>query len=165
MYVATSEEMPTQAATRFADKAGAPNMVALTSPRQHPSSSGTWLLAHHPSAAGTARRIATAVLNEWHIDGLAADSTVLIVSELVTNAVEHAQPPIALHLHHERVGQRFWIGLTDGGPAANEGAWTASCAEDEHGRGLGIVETLAESYGVHTHSGGAIRWARLSSVV
>ncbi|MCX5233236.1 ATP-binding protein [Streptomyces sp. NBC_00233] len=94
---------------------------------------------------------------------LDGDAVLLVVSELVTNAVEHAAPPLALHLHRERAGSRVWVGVTDGGPAVQEGAWTASCADDEHGRGLTIVDTLAESHGTRTHSSGTTHWARIAA--
>ncbi|MFE5549486.1 ATP-binding protein [Streptomyces sp. NPDC056534] len=85
----------------------------------------------------------------------------LVVSELVTNAVEHAEPPFALHLHRERAGSRVWVGVTDGGPAEAEGAWTASCTDDEHGRGIAIVDILADAHGIRTHAGGSTHWARI----
>ncbi|GAA2595037.1 ATP-binding protein [Streptomyces tubercidicus] len=84
-----------------------------------------------------------------------------MVSELVTNAVEHARPPLALHLCRENSGLRVWVGITDGGPSARGGAWTSSCAHDEHGRGLAIIEALAAAHGADRHGGGTMHWARL----
>jgi hypothetical protein len=86
-----------------------------------------------------------------------------VVSELVTNAVERALPPIALHPHRERAGERVWAGVTDSGPAAGEGAWTASHADDEHGRGLDIIDALTTTHGTRSRSGGATHRARLPS--
>ncbi|MGW2025255.1 ATP-binding protein [Streptomyces decoyicus] len=119
-------------------------------------------LAHRPEAVGHARRIVQSVLNAWCIDDDAAHSVLLVVSELVTNAVEHAQPPLALHLRREKTGLRVWVGITDGGPSARDGAWTASCAPDEHGRGLAVIEALAAAHGADSHAGGTTHWARLS---
>ncbi|WP_406205135.1 ATP-binding protein [Streptomyces decoyicus] len=131
-----------------------PLLVAHTSRR----------LAHRPEAVGHARRIAQSVLDAWGIDDDAAHSVLLVVSELVTNAVEHAQPPLALHLYRENTGLRVWVGLTDGGPSARAGAWTSSCAHDEHGRGLTIIEALAAAHGADSHAGGTTHWARLPVV-
>ncbi len=123
----------------------------------------TQTLEHGPAAAGAARAITSAVLESWHLDRDVAESVVLVVSELVTNAVEHALPPVALHLHREPAGDHLWVGVTDGGPAPNEGAWTSSCKRDEHGRGLAVIQVLAVSHGTRTHPGNtATHWARLA---
>ncbi|MFJ9729522.1 ATP-binding protein [Streptomyces sp. NPDC101209] len=132
-----------------------------------PASAGgvvTRALEHRPDAAGAARAITRTVLEEWPVeDQDAVESMLLVVSELVTNAVEHALPPVALHLHMERTGEHVWVGVTDGGPTRVEGAWSSSCARDEHGRGLTVVHVLAASHGILTHPGGtATHWARLS---
>ncbi|MGW6218193.1 ATP-binding protein, partial [Streptomyces sp. NPDC055109] len=79
----------------------------------------------------------------------------------VTNAIEHAEPPVTLHLHHEQTGNQVWVGISDGGPAATDGRWTASCAEDEHGRGLALVDALATEHGIHSHPDGTTHWAQL----
>ncbi|WP_329146215.1 ATP-binding protein [Streptomyces sp. NBC_01456] len=94
-------------------------------------------------------------------DDDAADSVVLMVSELVTNAVEHAQPPLVLHVSREHTALRVWVGVTDGGPATREGPWTSSCAYEEHGRGLSMVKALASAHGAHSHGGGTTHWARM----
>ncbi|UAL71219.1 ATP-binding protein [Streptomyces angustmyceticus] len=118
-------------------------------------------LAHRPEAVGHARRVARSVLHAWRIDDDAAHCVLLVVSELVTNAVEHAQPPLALHLRRENRGPRVWVAITDGGPSVRGGTWTSSCAHDEHGRGLAIVEALAAAHGADSHPDGTTHWARL----
>jgi anti-sigma regulatory factor (Ser/Thr protein kinase) len=120
-----------------------------------------WRLAHCRQAAEVAREITSAVLDDWQLCEGTTDAVLLVVSELVTNAVEHAQPPVTLHLHRERVGSRVWIGVSDGGPATREGDWTVSCTDDEHGRGLAIVDALAIAHGTVSHPGGTTHWARL----
>ncbi|MER7820379.1 ATP-binding protein [Streptomyces sp. NPDC096153] len=122
------------------------------------------VLEHRPQAPGAARHTTQAVLDAWHVSPDAADAVLLVVSELVTNAVEHAEPPLALHLHREHTGSRVWVGVTDGGPAAHDGPWTSSCTGDEHGRGLEVVDALADAHGTRTHSGGfTTHWARLAA--
>jgi anti-sigma regulatory factor (Ser/Thr protein kinase) len=133
----------------------------LIAPRT-PAEDGTWPLAHRPEASGTARRITRSVLECWRAGDEEAEAVLLVVSELVTNAVEHAQPPVSLHLHRERVGRRVWVGITDSGPASREGEWTAACSDGEHGRGMSIIDALAVAHGIRTHAGGgATHWARL----
>jgi len=123
----------------------------------------TQALECRPEAAGLARHTAQAACRAWRVDRQATDVVLLVVSELVTNAVEHAQPPLTLNLHHDGADGGVWVGVTDGGPAAHEGPWTSSCSSDEHGRGMDIVDALAENHGMHCHRGGTTHWARLSA--
>ncbi|MEU8735545.1 ATP-binding protein [Streptomyces tendae] len=121
-------------------------------------------LEHRPEAAGAARAITSAVLEDWHVGQKVGQAVLLVVSELVTNAVEHALPPVALHLHRERTGGHVWVGVTDGGLAHDKGEWTSSCTQEEHGRGLAVIAVLAASHGIRTHPGNtATHWARLST--
>ncbi|WCD94199.1 ATP-binding protein [Streptomyces sp. HUAS 31] len=137
--------------------------TTVSSPGATADGEVTQELEHRPDAAGAARTITRAVLEDWHADQDAAESVLLVVSELVTNAVEHALPPVALHLYRDRGGDQVWVGVTDGGPAQDDGAWTSSCTQEEHGRGLAVVEVLATSHGTRNHPGGtATHWARLT---
>ncbi len=111
----------------------------------------------------TARAIAAEVLDHWRMDPETSEVALLVVSELVTNSVEHAQPPLALHLVRDRLRRQVRVEVTDGGPSAHEGEWTASCAPDEHGRGMAIIEAITAAQGTHTHAHGVIHWASLSS--
>ncbi|MFI6449820.1 ATP-binding protein [Kitasatospora sp. NPDC050543] len=120
-----------------------------------------WLLPHRPEAAATARRITNAALDEWGIDDEATAHALLVVSELVTNAVEHALPPVALHLERPRDDGTLHIEVDDGGPADNEGTWVASCTPEEHGRGGGIVARLASAHGTRVLPRGVTYWADL----
>ncbi|MFJ8589611.1 ATP-binding protein [Streptomyces sp. NPDC093595] len=80
-------------------------------------------LEHAPEAAATARHTVQSVLETWQDNDEAIDAVVLVASELVTNAVEHARAPLSLHLHREHTGNRVWVGVTDGGPSAHNGPW------------------------------------------
>ncbi|MGW7825087.1 ATP-binding protein [Streptomyces puniciscabiei] len=123
---------------------------------------GRWVLPHHESAAGTARALAREALQAWGVGECCVDSVLLVVSELVTNAVEHALPPVMLHLaqpDHEQ--GRLRVAVVDGGPSDRPGDWVASCEPDEHGRGSLIVTTLATGHGATTHAGNSTPWADL----
>lgn len=120
-----------------------------------------WQMAHRPETVARARELARATLARWNTPDDETEAAVLVVSELVTNAVEHAQPPLMLHLHREHADHRVWIGVTDGGPATQHGAWSSSCAPDEQGRGLQLVTALAQTYGQRNHTTGTTYWARM----
>lgn len=117
-------------------------------------------LTHQPQAAGAARRAAHAALEGWSVGGDSSAAVVLVVSELVTNAVEHALPPLTLHMYREAAGSGVWVGVSDGGQAKPEHTRTVSKL-DEHGRGLRIVAALADRHGTRAHPGGTTHWARI----
>ncbi|WP_256105405.1 ATP-binding protein [Streptomyces sp. ODS05-4] len=124
----------------------------------------TEVLEHRPEAAATARHFARDVLADWQVDSDTAAGVMLVVSELVTNAVEHAEPPLALQMRRDLDGDGLWIAVSDGGAAEHDGAWTTSCEDDEHGRGLTIVDSLADAHGSdHYRNGTAVHWAFLHS--
>ncbi|MET7974246.1 ATP-binding protein [Streptomyces mirabilis] len=120
---------------------------------------GAWPLAHRPEAAGEARKITKRVLTRWRIADETADSVLLTVSELVTNAVEHAQPPLNLDLSRDPGTRRVHIEISDGGPAATDGDWAASCTRGEHGRGLEIIDQLTAAHGDRQEPAHVIHWA------
>ena len=70
-----------------------------------PSWTTAWDAQPMPSDLPATRTQVTAVLTEWDVHGEAAEPTLLVVTELLTNAVEHARPPlrVTLRLGHEFV--------------------------------------------------------------
>lgn len=137
--------------------------VPATAEARLPAATGApeWTLPHRPEAAGIARRLTLAALQAWDIGEETADQVVLAVSELVTNAVEHALPPVALKLARPCGHRLLRIEVTDGGPARTRGAWTASCEPDEHGRGSMIVDFMAAAHGTRLAGGRTTHWADL----
>ena len=87
------------------------------------------------------------------------EAALLLVSELVTNAVEHARSGVLLVL--ERDGRRLRVEVHDaGGPLP--GRSEASGPRDEHGRGLHLVEALAQDWGVEPGRPGKAVWFELA---
>ncbi len=121
-------------------------------------------LEHGALAPATARHEARPVLVSWGLDEDEIYDTLLVVSELVTNAVTHALPPVALHLYAADAGcGRVQVHVSDGGPQPAPSAWAASRPDDEHGRGAAIVSALADDAGTTSDMDGLIdRWADLS---
>ncbi|MFI1434359.1 ATP-binding protein [Streptomyces lydicus] len=120
-----------------------------------------WDLPHAPQAAGIARRLTFDTLKGWGVHGDQAQQVVLAVSELVTNALAHALPPVALELVPPGEYQTIHVAVTDGGPAHDDGTRSADCEPDEHGRGSAIIDFLAAARGTRTCEGSATHWADL----
>lgn len=114
-----------------------------------------------PRSAPLARRIVRHALTQWELDGL-HDAAVLVTSELVANAVIHAQT--LLHLTVVRAGTRLRLAVRDrgGGYAASDP--DISYELSLHGRGLAIVEACTRGWGVlPARRHGKTVWAVLES--
>lgn len=109
-------------------------------------------------AVPAARAKARALAREWAIPHI-ADSLEWGVSELVTNAVTHGRAArgsrvlVAYRLTDEcvRVDVRDWAGGTprpSRSPLSGQGAGAGAGALAERGRGLAVVATLADRWGV-----------------
>ena len=124
----------------------------------------TWTLAHHPEAAGQARTIAHDLLTRWGVSEEMADSVLLTVSELVTNSVQHARPPLSFGLDCGPADGYVHVEVADGGPAAAETDQATGLAADEHGRGLLIIDCLAGAHGDRQEAGRAVHWADITTL-
>ncbi|MFG3118779.1 ATP-binding protein [Streptomyces sp. NPDC048197] len=119
-------------------------------------------LPHIPEAVSVVRRRVRAVLAGWNLTPGLAEDALLVVSELVTNAVVHARPPAVLRLSRAVDGRNVLrVEVTDTGAATPDGPPVAERCTDEHGRGLCIVTALAAECGTRVHAGGTTRWAEL----
>lgn len=125
-------------------------------PTGHPGYSQT--LPRVPESAAAARRLVHVALAVWGLDDL-AENGVLIVSELVSNAVQHARRE-SIRVVIDRPGAgRVRIGVVDFSrvpPMRRE-----SGADGEHGRGLFLVAALAEDWGTDPLPWGKRVWAEL----
>ena len=108
------------------------------------------------TSAGRARRLVGEVVREAALDDL-ADAALLLVSETVTNAVLHAATDIELTVVADegslRVEVRDGSSVLPGVRHYEEEATT--------GRGVGLVELLATSWGVEPEPGGKTVWFTL----
>jgi anti-sigma regulatory factor (Ser/Thr protein kinase) len=108
-------------------------------------------LEYGPRAPGAARRAVRKVLTDCGWQEERIDDALLVVSELVTNAVVHAAPPLVLRLRVDTgTTGGLQVHVTDGGPARQHASWAADRADDEHGRGTTVVTTLAHHTGTTT---------------
>jgi anti-sigma regulatory factor (Ser/Thr protein kinase) len=123
-------------------------------------------LAARPSAAQWARRVLGLMLRERQLDK-ASDTALLLVSELVTNAVnasgngawrDHpSQPVIALTLRLTDTSLLIEVWDTDPAPPVlQEADLTRDC-----GRGLLLVDILGDGWGHRAVDGGKVVWCKL----
>jgi anti-sigma regulatory factor (Ser/Thr protein kinase) len=122
-------------------------------------------LPAQPSSAAVLRlRIAQDLARVGIPDGLVND-VVLVATELLSNALRHARslPGDQLDVSWDVRGGRaasVSIRVTDGGGRNTPHVRNPGPAET-NGRGLSIVDSLAEEWGVEDGPGGATVWARL----
>ena len=111
-----------------------------------------------PTAVGAARRFVSSTLGRWGWDGVADDAAV-VISELATNAVLHARSPF--HVSIDVVaGDGVRIAVHDESPAdASPRGYSITSAT---GRGLRMVETLAERWGTIPLPNRKAVWAELA---
>lgn len=110
-----------------------------------------------PSSVTLARRQAREALLAWHVPQL-ADDVQLVVTELVANAVRHAPARVQLRLLLE--GPTLRVEVSDDQPVMLPRR-TARAVVAENGRGLLIVEALAQDWGVDGDPAGKTVWCEL----
>ncbi|KMS67038.1 protein phosphatase [Streptomyces viridochromogenes] len=121
---------------------------------------------------GSARTVVRNALTEWAASGLPGtehltdrlvDDAVVVVSELVTNAVVHAGTDVELTCRLEDGTGALVVEVLDHHPsrAPRDGEIEAPYETPEYGRGLRLVSRLAESWGVTYRTGSKTVWARL----
>ncbi|HVE47186.1 MAG TPA: SpoIIE family protein phosphatase [Acidimicrobiales bacterium] len=98
----------------------------------------------HPSSSGKARRFVSGVLRSWRMPEITGGAIELLTSELTTNAVRHARSSFTVVVRYS--GDRVRIEVDDSSPLAPEPRIPSD--EDPGGRGLILVEALAEEWGV-----------------
>ncbi|MEE4541634.1 ATP-binding protein [Streptomyces sp. V4-01] len=107
----------------------------------------------------TARGVLLKALTEWGLEEI-ADSAVLVLSELLTNAVRHAHVPAGreIETRFRLTGDRVRIEVHD---SSDEKPVRGMADVDSlDGRGLWLVDTLSGSWGVTARDGvGKVVWA------
>ncbi|MEV8454018.1 SpoIIE family protein phosphatase [Streptomyces sp. NPDC052095] len=117
---------------------------------------GDWRLPREPRSVGRARELARDRLLAWGLDDL-VDTTELLVSELVTNALRYGEGEIRLRLLRDRtlVCEVWDAGLVQ--PRRRRARDT-----DEGGRGLQLVGLLSVAWGSRRTPRGKTVWFELA---
>ncbi|GGV33240.1 hypothetical protein GCM10010277_18240 [Streptomyces longisporoflavus] len=134
-------------------------------------------LPGNPLAPAAARRFVRAALADWSelsvpaaagVTDRLTDDAVLLVSELVTNAVVHAGTNVELLCRLDEAGlgestDSLVIEVSDHHPARAVRSEPAPQLPGmpEYGRGLQLVAALSESWGITYRTGTKSVWARL----
>ena len=114
------------------------------------------ILSHGLEGPAQARAVVAEWSERWGLEDVRDDVT-LVVSEMVTNAVRHAGPPVALEIQAE--DDRIHIAVRDGSPDPPQPR--AAPSDAEGGRGLLLVDLLCEDHGVRFDPPGKTVWATL----
>ena len=120
------------------------------------------LLPHTPASVAAARWRLRSELREAGVIAPAVGDAVLVVSELLSNAILHAMPlpgaqvQVAWALADDRVE----VAVSDGGSVTRPRPAQPSLSSIG-GRGLAIVEHLSWRWGVRTNDLGTTVWAVL----
>jgi anti-sigma regulatory factor (Ser/Thr protein kinase) len=120
-----------------------------------PSDVAYWLLECEPQSPGRARRLLRQALRRWGMEDQ-VEAAELLVSEVVTNAVRYAERPITLRLVRTDV-LRCEVG--DDAPVLPQMRFAGP--DDEGGRGLYLVNRIAQRWGVRRLGAGKIVWFEL----
>ncbi|WP_053055583.1 ATP-binding protein [Streptomyces malaysiense] len=133
-----------------------------------PASDASFDLPARPSSVGAARRAAGDLLTVWGVPEGVRDDVVLVVSELVTNALVHAGGT-RIGCRLRRTAERIRVEVADETTGDAGSVLLVSRrpgAEDQHGRGLLLVESLSLGWGVTLPADRPARvvWAELRSV-
>ena len=114
-----------------------------------------WQLSPEPESVPRARSLVRQMLRDWDLQSL-EDTTTLLVSELVTNAVRYADGDIELRLTK---GGVLVCEVGDGD--VHVPRRRRSSPEEEGGRGLTIVGEYSRAWGTRPVASGKVVWFEL----
>jgi anti-sigma regulatory factor (Ser/Thr protein kinase) len=113
-------------------------------------SSETLLLPPEARSSSMSRRFVEHALTRWQLDAL-SDVAVLLTSELVTNAIVHAQTEVAVTITRDD-SRTITVAVSDS--SCGEPRMQRHSADSATGRGLGILDALASSWDVVSGTAG-----------
>lgn len=110
------------------------------------------------TSAAEARHFVRTTVAEWKLAEL-VDDAMLVASELATNAVTHAESTCRIRLSLNPTSLR--IDVIDAGAGTPEPQ--PESATEEHGRGLHLIDAVADAWGLEEIPGdGKVVWAELA---
>ncbi len=126
-----------------------------------------WRFEVDPHAPGRARAHVRDLCRRWGLEGEVREAAEIVITELVTNAVEHATSPSVVEV--ERHGDSFRLAVRDydtgvaGHDVPEATSWQAPPTSSPRGRGLAMVAAVSHTWGVLRHSDGKTVWAEMAT--
>jgi anti-sigma regulatory factor (Ser/Thr protein kinase) len=108
------------------------------------------------SSPQMARAFLRSTLETWQLDGF-GDITELLVTELVANVVTHVGAPMTIRA--QRSPSTVRVEIDD--PSTDVPVVRHPGTAEEHGRGVLLVDLLANSWGFETRADGKTVWFEL----
>ncbi|MGQ4419019.1 ATP-binding protein, partial [Streptomyces sp. SAS_269] len=118
----------------------------------------SWTVWRVPEAVRHARRFTRRTLRTWGVSPDLLDAALLVVSELVTNALVHTGGPVRLDL--SLLNHRLRLAVADTSPRSPVQP-TSIGWEATGGRGILLVAAVSAAWGTVPVSGGKQVWADL----
>ncbi|MFE0138646.1 ATP-binding protein [Streptomyces sp. NPDC059037] len=127
-----------------------------TKPMPQPSDSFDRTIAPEPARVAEIRHAVADQMQEWDLAPRLVENVLLVLSELVTNAVVHGEGSV--HVTMRRVYPGLHIEVTDESTTAPLLAPVPLDVDDVHGRGLHLVDAFCDLWGIKDD--GKTTWAR-----
>ena len=120
------------------------------------TSSSVATVPRAPESSARLRSLLWTTFACWSCDGERLDDAALVLSELVGNAVRHAEGEV-MQVRLRRTGDLLRIAVHDRSPV--HPAPRDASLDDESGRGMMIIEALSHSWGWEPRADGKVVWA------
>ncbi|MGR8007023.1 ATP-binding protein [Streptomyces hypolithicus] len=141
-----------------------PPLPAVTpttgSPPAVAASAARITLAFRTRSVPQGRRWLREVLRLWGVDTPTAQTAELLAGEVITNAVVHARPVGVLSVRVGLSAGRLDVSVRDGDPQL-PCARPGDRDEAENGRGVLLVDSLSDDWGVRQDAQGKTVWFQL----
>ncbi|MFN2478278.1 MAG: ATP-binding protein [Pseudonocardiaceae bacterium] len=105
-----------------------------------------------------ARHVALELLSAWAVEH-SRDDVALVVTELVTNVVDHVGGETSIVL--ELTLSDVWLTISVADGSAVQPVVRELCGDQQRGHGMRVVAAVADRWGCEDHHGGKRVWAEL----
>lgn len=133
-----------------------PDMTTQPRTAGYPGYSET--MTRTPETAGKARRLARVAMCAWNMDE-ASEGAALLLTELFANAVRHARGECVRVIINRPDDDRVCVAVVDREPRRLP-ELRAAGPDDTDGRGLALVEEMADRWGYDLMGSGRRPWGK-----